>query len=698
MFKKKISYFIIYLSLISCVLSASAQNSNSNIRKLERDLLNSKNDTNKVNNYIKAGTFYSKNYPEKANYYFEKSLSLSYKLKYIKGIASSTYNLGEFHQSKGNFKEALKYLQKSLYSYKLIHNSLGIAQVINSIGVIYMKQGNYEVANQYFNNSLKIKIKLKDRNEISKTLINIGYIYHNQANYDKALEYYFKALNLCEQTKDKKNIGACYNNIGSVFYLKGNPGKALEYYKQSLFFLKSTHNTLDIAIIYINLGIMSYSMGNYDQSIEYINNALELSNFFGNKEISSKAKFNLGIAYKEQYHYTKALSSFTESLKLSREINDQKGIAMSSCYIGEILQIQGNFDDAARYLNTSIAVSKEIKTYSVLANAYKILSLTDEKRGDTDNAFKNYKLYSEIKDSILSIESNKKISELQFKYETDKKEKEIKLLAKEKEIQELELIKKQNLLYKQQTLFFTIFILFVSISLLTYLFYRNREIKKRNNLQEELKKYMQKALSQQMNPHFVSNSLNSIQKFFLENDVEAASAYLNNFGILIRKVLNSFMAELISFEEEIEILRLYIEMEALRLNKPIKLQINKTGDFSISNIKVAPLLLQPIIENAVWHGIAHNKKDGKITISINEHYNFIECEITDNGVGRIKSNEINKKAKSADRISYGLKLVEERLKIMKTEKAIHNPIKIEDIINSEGQAIGTKITLLIPII
>lgn len=227
------------------------------------------------------------------------------------------------------------------------------------------------------------------------------------------------------------------------------------------------------------------------------------------------------------------------------------------------------------------------------------------------------------------------------------------------------------------------------------IFFINRVRYRKNQLIAQKKQFtaMQKALSAQMNPHFISNSLNSIQNYFFKNDILSATDYLNRFGFLIRRVLDKSMKEYISFDEEIEILRLYIQLESLRLEKNIELELIIPEEFPSGCIAIPPLILQPIIENSIWHGISYIDGNGKITIEIEQNIKYFTCLISDNGIGLHKKE--NSSAHS-NKNSYGLKLVQERIKIMSPEKSLEENVMITEKYDIANNTIGVMVSLKIP--
>ena len=205
------------------------------------------------------------------------------------------------------------------------------------------------------------------------------------------------------------------------------------------------------------------------------------------------------------------------------------------------------------------------------------------------------------------------------------------------------------------------------------------------------------ALRAQMNPHFIFNCLNSIKLYTLENDSQTASEYLTKFSQLIRLVLENSRSEKIPLQKELETLKLYIELEAMRFKNKVKYQINVVPHIDQQYIEIPPLLLQPYVENAIWHGLMHKPEGGTILIDIQQPSEYLlHIEIRDDGVGREKAKE--HKSKSATRQkSFGLKMTSERLDAINHIYNIKTEVKIIDLVDTEGNATGTVIIIEIPL-
>ena len=221
---------------------------------------------------------------------------------------------------------------------------------------------------------------------------------------------------------------------------------------------------------------------------------------------------------------------------------------------------------------------------------------------------------------------------------------------------------------------------------------KNAEIKLaiKQRQMEELK---MTALQSQMNPHFLFNSLNSINNFVLKNEIEKASDYITKFSRLIRVILKSSSSVTISLSEELGILGLYVKLEQMRIRGGFEYIVNVDSELNLESIKVPPLFLQPYIENSIWHGIMHIEGDKKVELTIKKEGTSIRCEVMDNGIG-IDSSRKQKHKQINRRKFFGTQATENRIKLLHRQANVI--VDISDI--SDGDITGTKVTLVFPII
>jgi LytS/YehU family sensor histidine kinase len=232
-----------------------------------------------------------------------------------------------------------------------------------------------------------------------------------------------------------------------------------------------------------------------------------------------------------------------------------------------------------------------------------------------------------------------------------------------------------------------------------YFFYRIRlnQVRKEEKIKREYNKKLaeveMKALKAQMNPHFIFNSLNSINRYIVKSEPEKASLYLTKFSKLIRLILDNSNSKIVSLENELNALKLYIELEALRFNEKFTYTIHLNEELNPLSIGVPPMIIQPFVENAIWHGLLHKEGAGKLEIQVERYGSGLRCIISDNGVGRKKAGELKSKSINNSK-SYGMKITNDRLTMLNGESKI-STVEIVDLEDVSGNSLGTKVIVKI---
>jgi sensor histidine kinase YesM len=318
--------------------------------------------------------------------------------------------------------------------------------------------------------------------------------------------------------------------------------------------------------------------------------------------------------------------------------------------------------------------------------AYKAMAKDYKAHGDFKRSLEAMDKSLVYKDSLLEEQSSLAWAQTQAIYEVDRKDNQIKLLEHDKQMSELRT--KRNVVY---TLSMAGFALMVAIGGFFYIRHRNLETNKQT-LQLELR-----SLRAQMNPHFIFNSLSSIHRFIWSNNQEEASDYLTKFSRLMRMILDNTQYTFISLNKELESLRLYLDLEKLRCNDVFEYRITVAEDINEEEVMIPPMIIQPYVENAIWHGLVHKSGKGLLEIAVSLKGKTLTCVVTDNGIGRKKAVEIKEKKGQTHR-SMGMKVTEGRIdlirKINNTKEA---DVNITDLEDEAGKATGTQVKLILPV-
>lgn len=234
-------------------------------------------------------------------------------------------------------------------------------------------------------------------------------------------------------------------------------------------------------------------------------------------------------------------------------------------------------------------------------------------------------------------------------------------------------------------------VLLIILSIFVWYLNKVKNLKKRNLLLEEVNKYRQRALSAQMNPHFIYNSLNSVQSYILNNNPDKSSAYLSMFGNLMRRVLENSQHPLVSLSEEIEALKLYVNLESMRFHGSFDFHLIIQNDIDTKAVKIPPLVIQPYVENAIHHGLRLKQEKGNLWLSVKRNESELVIVVEDNGVGRKHALSIKNQTNSTTK-SYGTEITSKRLALLNELYNNEVSVRITDKIEN-NQAIGTRVEL-----
>lgn len=245
----------------------------------------------------------------------------------------------------------------------------------------------------------------------------------------------------------------------------------------------------------------------------------------------------------------------------------------------------------------------------------------------------------------------------------------------------------------------TWFILTVSLSfcLAAFLIIRGiiNNIRQTGRIKEEVMVYKHQALSAQMNPHFIFNSLSAVQHYILKNEKKEANKYLSKFSSLMRQVLNNSAESHVILANELDSLRTYLELEQLRFSGLFEYVIRLDPSFDARLLSVPALLIQPFVENSIRHGLIHKGEKGLIEIELRMEGYQLECSIRDNGIGRTLSNHLQGNDSLKNR-SYGMKITEKRLELLSRLKKEPMRYEVRDLVNDLGEPCGTEVMFSIP--
>jgi tetratricopeptide (TPR) repeat protein len=332
----------------------------------------------------------------------------------------------------GQFAKALEYADKALQLSEKAGFKKGVATALNYTGMANERQGNYKQAEELYLKVMEIWEELNNKIGIGNVYINIGNIYTNKGEYEQALSYYYKSLAIWELIDNKRGEANVYMNMGNIYLAQKKYEFALRDYFKVLKIWEGLNDKKGIADICNNLGNAYRNIGQKDSSLNYQLKALRIREEIGDSHGLSSSYNNVGLAYMERKDFKKSLESHFKSLQISQNIGNKAGIGNSYCNIALVYIEQKKFDEAEISLQKSLDKFKEIGFKEAVKEALSCFAQLYETKGDFKKAFEYGKLYSEMKDSLLNEQMSRQITEMDVKYDSEKKDKE--LIKKDAEI------------------------------------------------------------------------------------------------------------------------------------------------------------------------------------------------------------------------------------------------------------------------
>ncbi len=586
-------------------------------------------------------------------------------------------NISIWQKSESDTKNYIDQLQQ--YS-KEKNNKFGQATADLSYAKYYERMQSMDKAKQHAAAAYDYFSTNDDKLGMCKTLRQQGFNAFKMSNTELATELAYKALDLSILIKNKTQEGLCLAQVG-MFIFSSQVEEGIKLQKKGFELLMKIGAKREASITAVTLSALYLNSQNNVMGKCYTDTFLMLQKELNDVGLLAEGKTNAALIQQ-------ALGNAEEAEKLMEE---------SGNYIS---QFGNEIAQAKFYRIKSIFYRESNRFPQAIEVAKNGLHLIENKEGlDYEKGMLQYTLfvsYKALKQYDLAIEAYEQainhefvlydeqtqygIANLKEKYETEKKEQENKELKQVNEINKLKLKNNSYLIIGIVLLVLLLVVVFILII-------RNNKIKAREkNIQLQ-----QKLLVSQMNPHFIFNSLNSIQNFIYKQDSLNAATYLSRFSELMRMILTFSRREEISLSEEKLMLERYLEIQKLRFGDKLEWEITSGEDIDDDNVLIQPMLSQPFIENSLEHGLFKNQEVGKITIRFERENDYLIFEIKDNGVGL---NNTQQKDKNHE--SLATTITEERIAGIRTLSGKNTTFEVINLSDLDHEQHGVQVVFKIP--
>lgn len=584
--------------------------------------------------------------------------------------------------------------------------------IYNRICFYYASRDKFDSTLYYANMDLQLSEKLGNKKEMGHSYNNMGNVYRIYSDFDKAIEFYTKALAIYEKNNLYRKAEQTMGNIANVYGDQLQYIKEREAYIKVIEYSKTAKDTIYLINAYASLATNYSISGNIAKARACIDTGfifyeIKKSYAFNNKADSSLFTYNVHYLFKtlakQLYDEKKFDSSISLYKKLAGEITEENGVWNKDDLLLGIAKNfveTNNMDSALRYTNIALEVLKKDSIPQSYMNIYELQASIYEKQGRFKDAYYAFQKYKTLSDSIINNKNFKAISTIQARFETQKKDLLIVQLNNEK--------KSQNLIIILAVVGFLIALGFLvqayrAKKLQKKLFAQKEELLIKEKkietgiIQKKMTELEQMALRAQMNPHFIFNSLNSVQHFVMNKDVEGVNKYLGAFAHLIRQTLNNSGKPLVSLEEEVKYLDTYLSLEKMKTNDRFNYTITVENNIDMTAIFVPGMILQPFIENSIKHGITQKEKnDGQININFSATDKLV-CLIEDNGIGRQRAGEVRSASTDTVYESKGMDITMHRIETINKIYETDISVQINDKKDVAGEPTGTVVRVEFPV-
>ncbi|WP_305952425.1 histidine kinase [Emticicia oligotrophica] len=557
-------------------------------------------------------------------------------------------SFGAYNRRLGNYKEALKYYNQAIESAKQHYTGSEnkklnriLALQYNSLAVINFEMSDYELSNQNALTASKIANQYNfTQIELASTII-LANIQMHFKQLDLAEKSFLEAKNLSIKINDRYRLGVALANLGIINFLRVEASQtnskaylaSKKYFFEALEMAKEQNDFTAISARYSNLANVENVVKNYQSANNFLKEALKYADLSKSKLLTMQVTTSLARNYLALNDTKMAIELANKGLKMSQEMSNEKELP---------------------------------NLYGILQEAY-----TKEK--DFVKALEFQKAQMSAKDSLYTTSTTAKITELQTKYETEKKVKEIEVLTLQNQAKEAE-IKQKNYLILAITLGI--------LMLLGSFFFWNRQ----RNLKEKQQtaEMKQRLLRAQLNPHFLFNCLNSIQRLYIDGKTAQANDFIADFAQLMRDILEKTSRTTIPLYEEMDFIEAYLSLEKRRLGDKFEYEIIMNDEVKNADFSVPSFIVQPLVENALLHGVLPKNQKGKIKISVNQlNDESLSITVKDDGVGFYESMK-----KAGKHTSKGMELIKTRL-------GKKGKMLIKEIKNLNNEILGSEVELVL---
>lgn len=512
-----------------------------------------------------------------------------------------------------------------------------------------------------------------DSSTLAYTNCMVGVIHGRSGAGALATEYLRRAALLARDLRDTTLLIRCLKGLGNVQEMANDHQQARFFYQEALLNARQVHDTVGELQLLNNIGVTSTKSGELDMADGHLRNALALA----------------------------------------QRMNDSTSLVMTLSNLGNNLVLQDRAGESLGVLDRALAIAHALGAVEDEATIHSQRSEAFEQLGDPQRALEELALFHLLEDSIARARNSARMAELETDHQLELKRAQLAQVQAEKEAGELRLVAEQERTTRQRWVILLVALLAITaLAWLVHVWRRARTIRALNSelssnlaenerlramIKQDLDHYRSIALRKQLNPHFLFNCLSGIQGAILHDDKKTASQRLARFSRLIRRLLDQAEHDLVTVEEELGSMDLYVELESARFRDGFHWDLQDRSGCDLDDYRIPPMLLQPHIENAIHHGLIPRSGERRLSLIIDRADGALRFSIVDNGIGR-EAAAAKKVNGSGTHHAMGERITAQRMELLRSMYGPAVGHAVHDLRDVQGNPCGTRVEITMPLI
>ena len=609
-----------------------------------------------------------------------------------KGAGATLSSLGIVHKNAGRMNEAVTAYRRCIAEHGLANDEGGTVYALNGLGLLHEMQGAYDSALVYYGAVAEVAARLRMEDMEAAGYGNMANANAELGRIGEAIDLTYRSLAIMERLGDRKGVATCYTGISALKNALGEHDEAYALQQKAFAIYTEVGYRQGMMTAGTTLGSMLLARGAVDSAALVLEGTVDLVRTADARDVMGRPLRDLAAVRRAQQRTGEAMDLLNEAAQLARELGDAPGEALSLIGLGLTELALARTAEAVRYCAQGEQLAQVHHNRDVRMEACSCLHQAYKAQGRGMEALRYHETWVMLRDSIANDRTTRQLTQRDMLH-TFNKQQLSDSLRHASELDELEAARTIEALRADRNRARAWAVGGGGLLLLVggALWFRTDRKRRRERFEKEAAHLETQALRSQMNPHFIFNALNSINAYIQRNDPDTAGSYLTRFARVMRSVLENSRHATVPLHDDLETLRGYMDLERRRLQEKFDFTIQVHPDIDPQDVQVPPLVVQPFVENAIWHGVTHMEGKGHITLTVEPRGSQLLWIIEDDGVGR-HAPKAAAPEQPTKKTSLGTAITRSRLDLVQKQHGGHAGFRYVD------RPTGTRVEVEMPLL